>query len=161
MTPYRERPYRTENLYQYVFWYVERIFGTRFAGTVRGTDFRGAYKNSTPYGGPLMILLRLYRDDFRFGFLSVRYLIRILYEIIRTGTDFFRYGFWYGAKYRKIKKRKILSEFSFVSPYRNGFFVPNSGPHSVPIKVTDQNPKPCRHICLDWMPFFVVDSVLI
>ena len=47
------RPNRTGNPYQYEFWYVERIFGTRFAGTVRCTDYRS-------------------------GFLSVRYLIWIL-----------------------------------------------------------------------------------
>ena len=37
------RPFRSENPYQFEFWYVERIFGTRFAGTVGGTDFRSGF----------------------------------------------------------------------------------------------------------------------
>ena len=66
------RPYRTENPYRYGFWYVVRIFGTRFNGPVRGTDFR-------------------------YGFLSVRYVVRIL---VRTRTW---YGTWYGFWYEKIR----------------------------------------------------------
>ena len=46
-----ERQYRTENPNRYGFWYVVRIFGTRFNGTVRGTDFRyGFFRYGTWYG---------------------------------------------------------------------------------------------------------------
>ena len=89
------RPFRSENPYQFEFWYVERIFGTRFAGTVRGTDFRS-------------------------GFLSVRYVVRILvrartwygtwygfwYEKIRTGTDFFSVRYLVRSKISKNWKNK-------------------------------------------------------
>ena len=59
------RPYRTKNPNRYGIWYVVRIFGPRFHGPVRGTDF-GPDSNLVRY--VVRISVRI--------FFSVRYVVR-------------------------------------------------------------------------------------
>ena len=113
---------------------------------VRGTDFRyEIHWNGTWYGFSIRIFISTVPDtDFGMELnkvRTVRYVERIFVRNYLYRNGFFRYGSWYGAKFRKIEKnRKPFFKFWSVSPCRKGFFVPNSGPHSVPIKVPNQNP---------------------
>ena len=94
------RPYRTENPYQFEFWYVERIF--------------------VPNYGPRSVPTKMRT--------------KIPYHLPFRTNSYRRYG----------RSGDPIVAMRFIS-----------------IKSQLADLKPCRHICSIWMPFFVVDSVLI
>ena len=96
---------------------------------VRGTYFwYEIHWNGRWYGFLVQIFISTVPDtDFGMDSKQVRYMERI-----------FSVRFLVRSKIKEIEK--LFLKFSSFSPYRNGFFVPNSGPYSVPIKVPDQDP---------------------